>query len=48
MARYKIDLLAMLQEKTEGNRTPEESKLLDDVLYQLRMLYLQKSKVVKL
>lgn len=48
MARYKIDLLSMLQEKTEGNRTPEESQMLDDVLYQLRMAYLQKRKVPKL
>lgn len=48
MAQYKIDLLSMLQEKTEGNRTPEESKILEDVLYQLRMGYLQKRKVAKL
>lgn len=48
MAQYKIDLLGMLEAKTEGNRTPEESKGLKDVLYQLRMLYLQKSKVAKL
>lgn len=48
MARYKIDLLSMLQDKTEGNRSPEESRLLDDVLYQLRMGYLQKRKVAKL
>lgn len=48
MARYKIDLLSMIQDKTEGNRTPEESQLLEDVLYQLRMGYLQKRKVPKL
>jgi hypothetical protein len=48
MARYKIDLLDMLQVKTAGNRTPEESAMLDDVLYQLRMAYLQKRKVPKL
>jgi hypothetical protein len=43
-ASYKIDLLAMLQEKTEGNLTTEEARLIEDVLYQLRMLYVQKSK----
>lgn len=48
MARYKIDVLGMMQDKTEGNRTPEESQLLDDVLYQLRMAYLQKRKVTNL
>lgn len=48
LAQYKIDLLSMLQEKTEGNRTPEESKIFEDVLYQLRMVFLQKRKVAKL
>lgn len=48
MAQYKIDLLAMLQEKTEGNRTADESAMLDGILYQVRMAFLQKSKIVKL
>lgn len=48
MAQYKIDLLTMLQEKTEGNRTADESAMLDGILYQVRMAFLQKSKVVKL
>jgi hypothetical protein len=43
-AGYKIDLLAMLQEKTEGNLTEQEARLIEDVLYQLRMLYVQKTK----
>lgn len=42
-ARYKIDLLTMIQEKTEGNLTDEESRLIEDVLYQLRMLFVQKT-----
>jgi hypothetical protein len=42
-ARYKIDLLTMIQEKTEGNLTEEESRLIEDVLYQLRMLFVQKT-----
>ena len=48
LAKYKIDLLGMLQQKTEGNLTPEEKKKLDEVLYQLRMLYLQKTQAIKL
>jgi len=42
-ARYKIDLLTMIQEKTEGNLTDEESRMIEDVLYQLRMLFVQKT-----
>ena len=38
-ARHVIDMLAMLQQKTEGNRTPEESDELEAVLHQLRMAY---------
>jgi hypothetical protein len=43
-AKFLIDTLGMLQEKTKGNLTPEESKLLENVLYELRMMYLAKSK----
>ena len=39
-ARYTIDTLEMLQQKTEGNRTPEESKEFEQVLHELRMAYL--------
>ncbi len=45
-ARYAIDLLGLLKEKTEGNRSPEESRFLDDLLYDLRMRYLQAAKLV--
>ena len=48
LAKYKIDLLSMLQAKTEGNLAPEEKQQLEEALYQLRMAYLQKTKVVKL
>lgn len=44
-ARYTIDLLGLLKDKTEGHRSPEESQLLDDLLYDLRMRYLQESKL---
>jgi hypothetical protein len=36
-----VELIAMLQEKTAGNLTPEEAKLLDDLLYELRMRFVQ-------
>lgn len=39
MARQTIDLLALLQEKTKGNLTKEEAKLLEDVLHELRVWY---------
>jgi len=38
-ARHLIDTLAILEEKTAGNRTPEESALLDQLLHELRMGY---------
>ena len=42
-ARYVIDLLGMLSEKTKGNLSVDEERTLKDVLYQLRMRYLAKS-----
>jgi len=39
LARHQIDTLAMLEEKTRGNTSAEEARLLDDVLHQLRMAY---------
>jgi hypothetical protein len=38
-AKHAIDLLAMLEQKTEGNRTPEESGELDAALHELRLAY---------
>jgi hypothetical protein len=38
-ARYFIDLLGVLKEKTTGRLTLEETNFLDDVLYQVRSLY---------
>lgn len=39
-AKHHVDTLAMLQEKTKGNLTSEEEQMLEDVLHQLRMLYI--------
>jgi hypothetical protein len=40
-----ISMLEMLQAKTEGNRTPEETGLLEGLLYELRMAYVAKARV---
>lgn len=45
MARQTIDVLAMLQEKTKGNLSAEESQLLEELLYMLRMQYVEAGKV---
>src|SRR5262245_25597777 len=38
-AREAIDLLLLLRDKTEGNRTEHESRLLEQVLYDLQMRF---------
>jgi hypothetical protein len=38
-AKHYIDTLSMLEEKTNGNRAPEESTLLTEMVHQLRMAY---------
>lgn len=39
LAQQSIDLLALLQEKTRGNLTPNEETFLRGLLYDLRMRY---------
>jgi hypothetical protein len=36
-----IELIAMLQEKTKGNLIEPEAQLVDDLLYELRVRYVQ-------
>ena len=43
-AKYTIDTIAMLQEKTKGNLSSEESRLIDNILYDLRMKYIEANK----
>jgi hypothetical protein len=43
-ARQAIDLLAMLEEKTKGNLTDEESHLLAAVLADLRLAFVRAAK----
>ena len=42
MARFYIDLLAVLRQKTAGNLTAQEEAVLEDLLYRLRVRYVQK------
>jgi hypothetical protein len=44
MAKHTIDILAMLQEKTRGNLTPDEAKLLESLLYDLRLRFVEARK----
>ena len=41
LAKQTIDLIGMLKEKTKGNLTPDEEKLIETVLYDLRMRYVK-------
>ena len=38
-AKYLIDVINMLQEKTKGNLTEDEQRLIDGLLYDLRMRF---------
>ncbi len=40
-ARQSIDMLGVLAEKTKGNLTAEENRLLDSALFELRMAFLE-------
>ena len=40
-ARQSIDMLGVLAEKTKGNLTTEENRLLDSALFELRMAFLE-------
>ena len=41
LAKHHIDTLSVLEEKTSGNLTDDEKKLLDRALYETRMQYVQ-------
>ncbi|GAX60511.1 DNA primase [Candidatus Scalindua japonica] len=43
-AKFTIDTLQIIKDKTCGNLADEEEKLLDTALYDLRMRYVEKSK----
>ena len=43
MAKQTIDILSLLEEKTVGNITTEESNLLKNILYDLKIIYVKES-----
>ena len=43
-ARFLIDTLGVIQEKTKNNLNAEEEKLLEEYLYSLRMMYVELKK----
>jgi len=43
-ARQTIDILDMLQQKTTGNLSAEDTQLLEEILYTLRMQYVEATK----
>ncbi len=44
-ARFSIDTIAMLKDKTRGNLTADLEKLLDSVLLELRMNFVEETRV---
>lgn len=46
-AKYLIDTLGILQEKTKNNLSKEEEDMLENILYQLRTIFLNKQKEVQ-
>ncbi len=43
LAKQTIDLVGLLEQKTKGNLTGDEERLLGQVLYELRMKYVEQS-----
>ncbi|MFZ0034795.1 MAG: DUF1844 domain-containing protein, partial [Sedimentisphaerales bacterium] len=43
LAKYSIDMLETIEEKTKGNLTKEEQKVLENTLSQVRMAYVKLS-----
>lgn len=44
LAKQTIDVVAMLEEKTKGNLTGEEERLIEQILYDLRLRYVERAK----
>ena len=41
LAKQTIDLIGMLMEKTKGNLAPQEERVIENILYDLRMRYIK-------
>jgi len=46
LAKQTIDILGLLEKKTRGNLEKEEATLLENLLYDLRMRYINESKKI--
>jgi hypothetical protein len=46
LARQTIDIMAMLQDKTRGNLSEREARLVEHLLYDLRVKYVDATKGV--
>ena len=46
-ARQMIDILELMQQKTSGNLSTEEKQYLESALYDLRMRFMKKNKLIK-
>jgi hypothetical protein len=44
LAKQNIDLLELMQEKTRGNRTADEDKLIEQLLFETRMKFIEVQK----
>ncbi|MHC4987489.1 MAG: DUF1844 domain-containing protein [Planctomycetota bacterium] len=44
MAKFNIDMLGVIEEKSKGNLSDDEAKMLEEALSQLRMTFVQLSK----
>ena len=44
LAKQNIDLLELMQSKTKGNRSPEEDQLIERLLFELRLQFVEKAK----
>jgi hypothetical protein len=44
LAQQNIDIISLLQEKTKGNLLPEEVNLIEGILYELRISYVEAKK----
>jgi hypothetical protein len=47
LAKQNIDLLELMQDKTKGNRTPEEDRLIEKLLFETRMRFVEMQKKPK-
>ncbi len=46
-ARFLIDTMTILKEKTAGNLSPEEAKMMDETIYNLQLMYVEGKDKVK-